>query len=66
MQSDAYLMLCFSSSKAEDTASDSVEAAKNASDKKGKRCIMLGVKLLPSVLKLLYLHICYWKQSNGF
>lgn len=41
MQSDAYLMLCFSSSKAEDTASDSVEAAKNASDKKGKRCIML-------------------------
>lgn len=34
-------MLCFSSSKAEDTASDSVEAAKNASDKKGKRCIML-------------------------
>lgn len=32
----------FNSSKAEDTASDSVEAAKNASDKKGKRCIVLS------------------------
>jgi len=31
-----------SSSKTEDTASDSVEAAKNASDKTGKKYIVVG------------------------
>lgn len=38
-------LICYilnSSSKTEDTASDSVEAAKNASDKKGKKYVVVG------------------------